>query len=213
MKIAILGAECTGKTQLAKSLSEALADQSGGSAWVSEELRAWCVANGRTPQAHEQRAIAEMQARSIEKFGKDVWLVVDTTPLMTAIYSDLLFQDMSLYQFALDHHRAYDLTLVTGLDLPWVADGVQRDGRKAQNLVDTRLREVLHSNGLNYAMVYGSGRSRADSALQTIAHHRLAPGKRPQGPSAWKWACEKCSDADCEHRIFSGLVQAASVGL
>jgi HTH-type transcriptional repressor of NAD biosynthesis genes len=213
MKIAILGAECTGKTQLAKSLSEALADQRSGSSWVSEVLRDWCDAKGRTPLAHEQRAIAEAQASSIEKFGKDVWLVADTTPLMTAIYSDLLFHDMSLYQFALDHHRVYDLTLVTGLDLPWVADGTQRDGPKAQTMVDTRLREILHTNGLNYSMVYGSGRSRADSALQTIAHHRLAPGQRPQRPSSWKWACEKCSDADCEHRIFSGLVQADSVGV
>ena len=213
MKIAILGAECTGKTELAKSLSEALADQNGGSAWVSEVLRDWCASNGRTPHAHEQRAIAEVQARSIEKFSKDVWLVADTTPLMTAIYSDLLFQDLSLYQFALDHHRAYDLTLVTGLDLPWVADGVQRDGPKAQAMVDNRLREVLHTHGLNYSMVYGSGRSRTDSALQAIGHQRAAPGKRPQRPSSWKWACEKCSDADCEHRIFSGLVHAESMGM
>jgi hypothetical protein len=31
--------------------------------------------------------------------------VADTTPLMTAIYSDMLFDDTSLYPFALEHQR------------------------------------------------------------------------------------------------------------
>jgi hypothetical protein len=31
--------------------------------------------------------------------------VADTTPLMIAIYSDMLFDDKSLYDFALQHQR------------------------------------------------------------------------------------------------------------
>lgn len=49
-------------------------------------------------------------------------MVADTTALMTAVYSDQVFGDVSLYRDALLEHTRYRLTLLTGLDLPWMAD-------------------------------------------------------------------------------------------
>ncbi len=171
MKIAILGAECTGKTTLAHALATALDGCGGRSAWVSETLRDWCRHNGRTPQAHEQRAIALAQAARIDRAAAVAWLLVDTTPLMTAVYSDLLFQDISLYPFALAHHACFDLTLMTKLDLPWVPDGLQRDGPQAQRAVDARLREVLDLHALPYGVVSGQGAARTAAALALIQGH------------------------------------------
>ena len=70
-------------------------------------------------------------------------VLADTTPLMTAVYSDLLFQDTRLYADAARHQQGYALTLLTGLDLPWVADGLQRDGPQVREPVDARLRQAL----------------------------------------------------------------------
>ena len=168
MKIAILGAECTGKTTLAHALATALDGCGGRAAWVSETLRDWCRQNGRTPEAHEQRAIALAQAARIDTAAAVAWLLVDTTPLMTAVYSDLLFQDISLYPFALAHHACFDLTLLTNLDLPWVPDGLQRDGVQAQRAFDSRLREVLHQNALPFSDVSGQGPARTAAVLALI---------------------------------------------
>ncbi len=212
MKIAILGAECTGKTQLAHGLARALTTPTSRAVWIPEVLRAWCDEHQRTPRPEEQQAIAQAQALQATSGADADWLLADTAPLMTAIYSDLLFEDASLYAFALEHHRCYGLTLVTGLDLEWVGDGIQRQGVQAQVLVDARLREVLQREALPYTVVYGTGTERTACALQAIHQHHKLPAATPFTPnSPWRWNCEKCSDADCEHQLFSRLTQAPSV--
>lgn len=212
MRIALLGAECTGKTQLAAALMRALNDPPGRAVVVPEWLRSWCAEHARTPQCHEQRAIAQHQASLIAHTPDRGYLLADTTPLMTALYSDLLFQDPTLYPFALEHQRQYDLTLVMGLDLPWVADGIQRDGPAARARVDARLRQVLDTEALPYCMVYGTGTARTTCALQAIERLRgVTSTSTYQRASNWQWSCEKCSDAVCEHQLFSTLLKADSV--
>ena len=206
LKIAVLGAECTGKSSLVAAL-QAHWQARGAKVLVAPEvLRQWCDQQGRTPLAHEQEAIAQAQAELTEH-GSDVdYLIADTSPLMTAIYSDVLFQDPSLYPFALSHQRIYQHTLVAGLDLPWQADGIQRDGPAMREQIDARLREVLQREGLAFSMVYGQGPQRLAGALAV-----LEPGAStlPQARSNWRWLCDKCSDADCEHRLFSDLQATA----
>ena len=206
LKIAVLGAECTGKSSLVAAL-QAHWQASGAKVLVAPEaLRQWCDQHKRTPLAHEQEAIAQAQA-DLTEYASDVdYLIADTSPLMTAIYSDVLFQDPSLYPFALSHQRIYQHTLVVGLDLPWQADGIQRDGPAMRERIDARLRDVLQREGLAFSMVYGQGPQRLAGALAV-----LEPGAStmPQARSNWRWLCDKCSDADCEHRLFSDLQATA----
>ena len=206
LKIAVLGAECTGKSSLVAAL-QAHWQARGAKVLVAPEvLRQWCDQQGRTPLAHEQKAIAQAQAELTENASDVEYLIADTSPLMTAIYSDVLFQDPSLYPFALSHQRIYQHTLVAGLDLPWQADGIQRDGPAMREQIDARLREVLQREGLAFSMVYGQGPQRLAGALAV-----LEPGAStvPQARSNWRWLCDKCSDADCEHRLFSDLQATA----
>ena len=206
LKIAVLGAECTGKSSLVAAL-QAHWQAGGAKVLVAPEvLRQWCDQQGRTPLAHEQKAIAQAQADLTENASDVDYLIADTSPLMTAIYSDVLFQDPSLYPFALSHQRIYQHTLVAGLDLPWQADGIQRDGPAMREQIDARLREVLQREGLAFSMVYGQGPQRLAGALAV-----LEPGAStlPQARSNWRWLCDKCSDADCEHRLFSDLQATA----
>lgn len=171
MRIAIVGAESTGKSCLSQELA-AHFRALGLRVHVAEEvLRAWCVAQGRTPRPDEQRAIAEAQARLADTPGDAQVVIADTTPLMTAVYSDMLFADTSLYPFALAHQRGYDLTLLTALDLPWMADGLQRDGPHVREPVDTMVRQALASAGLDFQRVQGLGPQRLASALDHIQAH------------------------------------------
>ncbi len=168
MKIAIVGAESTGKSKLAVALAHHARERGFSVALVPEYLREWCDLQGRTPAAHEQAHIAHTQAGRALNAGAADWLVADTTPLMTAIYSDHLFGERSLYAFALEHQRQYDLTLVTALDLPWVADGLQRDGEHVRAPVNALLRACLQRAGIAYADVSGSGDARLQSALRAV---------------------------------------------
>ena len=207
LKLAILGAECTGKSSLVAALQAHWQARGTKVQVVHEVLRQWCDQHGRTPLAQEQIAIAQAQAALAEHATEADYLIADTSPLMTAIYSDVLFQDPSLYPFALKHQRIYQHTLIAGLDLPWRADGIQRDGADMRRRIDARLRDVLQREGLAFSMVYGTGPSRLASVLAV-----LEPGVStvPQARGSWRWLCDKCSDADCEHRLFSDLQAAAT---
>lgn len=207
MRIAILGAECTGKTSLAKALLGHLHQPQ--SPWIlfPELLREWCVQHQRTPRAEEQEGLLQTQLQHMsEGMQANTSAIADTTPLMTAIYSDLLFQDTSLYACALEHQRIYDLTLVTAPDIDWQADGFQRDGIATRAAVDRKLRSVLQGSAIPYAVICGTGEARTQSALDAIAHWQRTPRPRNTHDTEWKWSCDTCSDPQCEHRLFSRLL-------
>ena len=198
--IALLGAESTGKTTLARALRDALAGPQRSVAVVPEYLREFCDREGRTPRRHEQQPIADEQTRRIAAAarGHDI-VIADTTALMIAVYSDQVFGDTLLYAGAQRAHAHCDLTLLTALDLPWQADGLQRDGPHVREPVDTRVRAALERAGCAYSVIFGSGAARLDAAL---ACARLALRPRPaadaDGSARWQWHCDRCGDADCE---------------
>ena len=211
IKIALLGAESTGKTQMAEAITAALRSQGHSVSPISETLRLWCDAAGRTPRADEQSAIAQAHTERIAQAPSATYLIADTTALMTAVYSDLLFSDHSLYAAALEQQRSFNLTLVMGLDLPWAADPL-RDGPHSRAPVDAALRAALARGHVPYQVVYGKDVARTRNALhaiEKIAAHAdgiSARGRFSSKSTPWVWNCEKCSDPACEHRLFTGLL-------
>jgi nicotinamide riboside kinase len=124
------------------------------------------------------------QSAAIEAAANEHAVVVcDTTALMTAVYSALLFEDHSLVDGAVAWQSRCAITLLTALDLPWVADGLQRDGPQVQAPVDLLLRDLLIGHRLPWALVGGSGAARVEIALdptpppvyykQIRAHHTM----------------------------------------
>lgn len=217
LRVALLGAESTGKTALSLALGQALHDCGIDCTVVPEYLREWCDREARTPRPEEQTAIAREQARRILEATRHAALVLaDTTPMMTAVYSDLLFQDTRLYADAARHQQGYALTLLTGLDLPWVADGLQRDGPEVREPVDARLRQAMGQHGLPYQVVYGTGERRLQNALLALSRLSSLPRRerlldrlaslRDEQVLNRPWRCENCSDGSCEHKLFSSLL-------
>jgi nicotinamide riboside kinase len=212
-RIAILGAESTGKSWLTNALAGVMQERGHSVCTVDEVLRSWCEREGRTPLAHEQIDIAQTQAQAVMRISQGV-VIADTTPLMTAVYSHLLFADESLYPMALAHQALFDQTLVTGLDLPWVADGMQRDGPHVRGPVDTLLRQALEHSGIAYRVVYGQGHQRLNNALLALGmagEDEAARTTRDKAQYAINegrtvWQCNECSDPECEHKLFSGLL-------
>lgn len=200
--VTLLGAESTGKTTLARELADTLATQGHGVAVVAEYLREFCDREQRTPRIDEQRGIAAEQTRRIAAAAAQHDIVVaDTSALMIAVYSDQVFGDTSLYDEALAAHARSDLTLLTALDLPWQADGLQRDGPHVREPVDAKVRAALARVPLEWSVVFGQGGTRLAHALAAIERARQPPepGRR------WQWVCERCGDADCERHWLPTL--------
>jgi len=217
LRIAIVGAESTGKTALAQALAQRIAALTGlRCAWVGEHLRAWCDDQGRTPRRDEQAGIAAQQQALIDQAADTHRVVVcDTTPLMTAVYSDWIFQDRSLYAEAVTQQRRCHITLLTALDIAWQADGLQRDGPQVRVPVDGLVRQLLIQHALPWALVAGQGEARLESAVDAVApllrkcievrpagglFSRLAA--RDAAQPAWRWACDNCDAPECEHALL-----------
>jgi nicotinamide riboside kinase len=197
--VALLGAESTGKTTLAQSLGAALQTPECTVAVVPEYLREFCDTHGRTPRQDEQQGIADEQNRRIDAAARAHPLVIaDTTALMIAVYSDHIFGDTSLYAPALAAQARFDLTLLTALDLPWLADGLQRDGPHVREPVDQRVRSALQGAGLAYSIVHGTGEARLAAALAAVQRARTPRPSSNDDEPRWHWHCERCGDANCE---------------
>lgn len=200
--IALLGAESTGKTTLARALHRSLQEQGHHVALVEEALREFCLRTGRTPRRDEQADIARAQSQRIAEAALSHELVVaDTTSMMVAVYSHLLFDDASLLPGALAEQAQHRATLLMALDLPWVPDPGIRDGAHVREPVDALLRGALLEGGVAFSVVAGHGEQRLAHAQQAVqAALRHAPAA---GAARWRHLCAECGDPDCERHLLA----------
>ena len=120
----------------------------------------------------------------------------------------------------------YDLILLMGLEAP--AHGLNPCGLPAitaqmREAADQSIRTALLQAGMPYQVIYGSDDERLTHALAALepllkttdkpADKRLRPSPRSVGgpdnagkARPWVWACDKCSDPQCEHRLLSDLL-------
>ena len=167
--ICIIGAESTGKTTLAAALASHHA-----SAWVPEYLRTFCDLHQRTPTSTEQYHILATQVQleaaalaSAQVHGQ-AFVFCDTAPLLTAVYSQFVFGDLALFDIARAAHQRYALTLLMEPDIPWVADGLQRDSPQVRPTIHQLLTQELGGLGVPTVSIRGEGKAREMFALQAI---------------------------------------------
>ena len=161
-----MGGECSGKSTLAQHLGRAVS-----ACVVTERLRDFVDISGRNPEQHEQFALmleqqaAEDNAAATCRSGI---VIGDSAPLMIAVYSVAYFDDPTLIEPAVALARGYDLILWCDIDLPWEADGIQRDGpevrRREHDIIDAIVRRHLAPAGVPVELVSGAVDVRAAAA-------------------------------------------------
>lgn len=151
-RIAILGAESTGKSTLADTLAARHA-----TVWVPEYLREFVDTEGRVPREDDQLGIARTQLAREDALAAQArsLMFCDTTPLMTAVYSRIYWGRVPAALLALEAAHDYALTVVAAPDLPWVPDGLQRESAEVRMRVHAQLLAVLEARGIAYVMVEG----------------------------------------------------------
>lgn len=167
--VCIIGAESTGKTTLAQTLAAQF-----DCPWVPEYLRGFCSSRGRTPTRHEQsliletQLIDEMSTQVTARLRNRPFVFCDTAPLLTAIYSDFVFADTSLYTRARAVHSRYALTLLLAPDIAWVADGMQRDGAHVREPITNLIERELAAIDAPSVRIHGQNAARIAAATHAI---------------------------------------------
>ena len=165
-RIAILGAESSGKSTLAAALAEHY-----HTLWVPEYLREFVDTHQRVPREEDQYGIAlTQQTRENDAAMRaQRFLFCDTTPLMTALYSKVYWGRVDAQLAALDSVHDYALTLVTAPDGPWMPDGLQRESEAVRQSVHALVLANLNVRGIAYTVVAGEPAQRMEQVIGLLA--------------------------------------------
>ena len=152
-RVAILGAESSGKSTLAGALATHY-----DTVWVPEYLREFVATHERVPEKGDQHRIArtQMEREDAAAAKASRFLFCDTTPLMTAVYSRWYWGRVDAQLALLERRHDYAFTLVTAPDSPWEADGLQRDSEEVRQTIHQRVVQVLQEREIPYLLVSGS---------------------------------------------------------
>lgn len=165
-RIAILGAESSGKSTLAAALARRY-----DTLWVPEYLREFVETKQRVPFESDQPHIARTQLEREEQAAAQArgLLFCDTTPFMTALYSRFYWHrvDEELARLAALH--AYALTFVTAPDAPWEPDGLQRESAEVRDYVHSQVIATLDERRIPFTLLSGSLEARIGQAADALA--------------------------------------------
>lgn len=173
MRVVVTGSECTGKTTLAEALAHYYQVEC-----VPEFARLFVATLGRAPAAADVEAIArgqiEFERRALREGGRLV--IQDTDLLSTIVYSHHYYDECPAWIEQELSSRPADLYLLAHIDVPWVADGEQRDRGGRREEIQALFREALVHQRLNYLEVCGSRSERLAVAVRAIDRWLGNPG-------------------------------------
>ena len=163
--ICLHGPESTGKSTLTLRLARHF-----DTLYVPEYGRTYCEQYGLSLQMEDLVTIGRTHAAMTQALMRQCnqRLFLDTDPLMTAAWADMLFGRRDPWFD--DFQGTADLYLLMDIDLPWIDDGTRffGDDDRRGRFFDLS-RAELDRRGLEYRIIGGPPEERFDRALQAIA--------------------------------------------
>jgi NadR type nicotinamide-nucleotide adenylyltransferase len=163
--IVVTGSECTGKTTLARELADRF-----GAPCSPEFAREYLDRKGAPLVAGDVEPIARGQMA-----GEDAALVTaggavirDTDLVSTVVYAHHYYGACPAWVEREAEARLGDLYLLLHPDVPWVADGLQRDRPSERELLHGLFTQRLRSLGALVADVTGDWSSRRARAFGAV---------------------------------------------
>lgn len=163
-KIVLTGPESSGKTTLAKQLSEHL-----GAIWVPEYARQYITTLKRSYRESDLVNIAKGQLSLEELSLKRTtdYLICDTDLLTIKIWSLVKFGRCNGFVIDTIEKRSYDLYLLCSPDIPWEYDPQRENPNDRSKLYDIYKKE-LEFYGKNFSEIKGNEEERLKQALEYI---------------------------------------------
>ncbi len=175
-RVVLIGPECTGKTRLAGELAALY-----GVPWSREYAREYVDRHGaalgyadvepigRGQKHAEDVAIARAAAEAAPL------VILDTDLVSTAVYSRHYYADCPSWIEEQAARRLAELYLLHHVDVPWTADGWQREQPERRGELFERFRATLGASGARVARVRGASDERRRRAVQAIDAVLVAP--------------------------------------
>jgi NadR type nicotinamide-nucleotide adenylyltransferase len=163
-KIAVVGAESTGKSTMSAYLAKHY-----HTIWVPEYAREYCEKLTEPPtwqdeinMFHGQLALEQELLPKANKL-----LICDTTFITIKIWSEQLFGRSPVeVDEELKHHH-YDFYLLLDIDMPWEDDPLRDFPDMREHFMEVWHKELKALNA-NYTLISGLGDSRYQNAIAAI---------------------------------------------
>lgn len=163
-RIAIVGPECTGKTDLARFLADHYQTN-----WVPEFARNYIDGLNRPYEKNDLVKIAEAQLMLEDQLASQAnkILFCDTNLVVIKIWSEFKYGDCPPEIIEKMIERKYDLHLLTYIDIPWVDDPQREHPDKRELLYDLYKNELIQNN-VNFVEIKGLHDLRRKTAVNAV---------------------------------------------
>lgn len=164
IRVCFHGAESTGKSVLAAKLAN-----EWGCPLVDEFGRTYCETHGTDLTMADLLAIAAGQdaAMRLACAGSPPLVLLDTDPLMTAAWAQMLFGEVPAALLAYPRAEHY---LLFAPDVPWMADGTRFFGTvEARARFAALAEEILARAGVPFTRIGGNWAEREQAVRNALA--------------------------------------------
>ncbi len=163
-RIAIVGPECTGKTDLARFLADHYHTN-----WVPEFARKYLDELNRPYEKNDLVTIARGQLRLEDELAiqANKILICDTNLVVIKIWSEFKYGDCPVEIIEKMIARRYDLHLLTSVDIPWVDDPLREHPDKRDLLYETYKAELV-KNKIHFIEISGLHEERKNAAIEAL---------------------------------------------
>lgn len=163
-RVAIVGPECTGKTDLARFLANHYQ-----TTWVPEFARGYLEKLDRPYTKEDLIPIAHGQVNTenliTEKATRFVFC--DTNLVVIKIWSEFKYGSCDAEILTLMQQQKYHLHLLTDVDLPWEDDPLREHPHKRQELFDL-YKADLQNTQTKFTIIDGDYASRRAAAVDAV---------------------------------------------
>jgi NadR type nicotinamide-nucleotide adenylyltransferase len=167
-RIVILGPECTGKSTLSESLAKHYK-----TSWVPEYARGYLNNLVREYNQDDLITIARGQIRVEDEFARTAengLLFCDTNLYVIKIWSEFKYGNCDEEILEEIRNRAYDLYLLTYIDIPWEDDPQREHPDKREELYSIYLNE-LKNQPVPFVEIKGDREQRMKTAIDAVERY------------------------------------------
>lgn len=163
-RVAIVGPECTGKSELSQFLAGHFK-----TAWVPEYARAYLANLARPYDQSDLVKIAHGQLRIEDEFASDARdvLICDTNLYVIKVWSDFKYGSTDAEILEQIGKRKYDLYLLTYIDIPWADDPLREHPDRRLELYNI-YREELRNQPVPFVEIRGDRETRRKTAIESV---------------------------------------------
>jgi NadR type nicotinamide-nucleotide adenylyltransferase len=164
-KVAVIGPECTGKSDLSARIADHF-----NTVWVPEFAREYLQRLPRPYTESDLLNIAHGQLNledELEAKAQDL-LVCDTNLYVIKVWSEFRYGRVDEEILRIIGQRHYDFYLLTNVDIPWVHDPQREHPDKRKELYDLYLLE-MKNQPVPFVEIKGKGEERTRMAVNAVA--------------------------------------------